>query len=85
MTRTKFSTSFAHFLAVVTTRHEPTRFSKVVLDPNWRDAMHKEIEALENNNTWVIEDLPHGKKAIGCQWVYKIKYNSNGTIERYKA
>jgi len=35
--------------------------------------------------TWSITDLPPGKAAIGCRWVYKIKYQSNGTIERYKA
>lgn len=47
--------------------------------------MQCEIQALENNGTWVIENLPPTKKALGCKWVYKIKHNSDGTIERYKA
>ncbi|GJR51284.1 retrovirus-related pol polyprotein from transposon TNT 1-94 [Tanacetum coccineum] len=78
-----FSTAHAQFLAAVTMGNEPTYFSQA--DPNWRDTMHKEIDALEKNGTWVLEDLPHGKKAIGCKWVYKIKYHSDGTIERYNA
>ena len=47
--------------------------------------MRKEIQALEENGTWTVEDLPVGKKAIGSKWVYKIKYNSDGSIERCKA
>ncbi|XP_074300576.1 uncharacterized protein LOC141631855 [Silene latifolia] len=44
-----------------------------------------EITALENNGTWELTGLPHGKKALGCRWVYKIKYKSDGSVERFKA
>lgn len=47
--------------------------------------MQNEIQALENNGTWSLVDLPPGKKALGSRWVYKIKYNSDGSIERLKA
>ena len=30
-------------------------------------------------------DLPKKKKLVGCKWVFTIKYNSDGTIERHKA
>lgn len=33
----------------------------------------------------MVEDLPLGKKAIGGMWVYKIKYNSDSTVERFKS
>uniref|UniRef100_A0A2N9ETD7 Reverse transcriptase Ty1/copia-type domain-containing protein n=1 Tax=Fagus sylvatica TaxID=28930 RepID=A0A2N9ETD7_FAGSY len=36
-------------------------------------------------DTWDLVDLPAGKSAIGCKWVYKIKTRSDGTVDRYKA
>uniref|UniRef100_A0A2N9GCA0 CCHC-type domain-containing protein n=1 Tax=Fagus sylvatica TaxID=28930 RepID=A0A2N9GCA0_FAGSY len=50
-----------------------------------RQAMTEELQALEKTHTWDLVDLPHGKSAIGCKWVYKIKTKSDGSIERYKA
>lgn len=47
--------------------------------------MKQEMQALENNKTWEISNLPHGKKIVGCKWVYTLKYNSDGSLERYKA
>ncbi|KAL5862071.1 hypothetical protein ACOSQ4_003367 [Xanthoceras sorbifolium] len=54
-------------------------------DPLWCIAMRNEIEAIQGNHTWTLMPLPPGKKPIGCKWVYKVKLNSDGTIERYKA
>lgn len=30
-------------------------------------------------------DLPIGKRDIGFKWVYKVKYKTNGEVERYNA
>ncbi|CAA7025515.1 unnamed protein product [Microthlaspi erraticum] len=47
--------------------------------------MNEELLALEKTDTWDICSLPHGKHAIGCKWVYKLKLLANGCLERYKA
>lgn len=47
--------------------------------------MQKELVALEANDSWELQHLPSGKKAIGSKWMFKVKYNPDGTIERYKA
>ena len=32
-----------------------------------------------------IDDIPAGKKVTKSKWVYTIKYNRDGTIERFKS
>ncbi|KAK9059410.1 hypothetical protein SSX86_022030 [Deinandra increscens subsp. villosa] len=64
---------------------EPKHYYEAVQDTNWVNVMNDEIEALHRNNTWSIVDLPPGRKAIGCKWIYKIKYKSTGEIDRFKA
>ncbi|XP_074300565.1 uncharacterized protein LOC141631842 [Silene latifolia] len=80
-----FSTTHKAFLAAIDKETEPITYQAAVKEGKWREAMSKEIEALEKNKTWRIVTLPRGKKAIGCKWVYKIKYKADGTVERYKA
>ncbi|CEG39881.1 gag-pol polyprotein [Plasmopara halstedii] len=51
----------------------------------WREACNSEIESLRRNKTWELVPLPHGRKAIGNRWIFRVKENQNGEIERYKA
>jgi len=48
-------------------------------------AMDEELSALQLNQTWTLTPLPAGQKPIRWKWVYKIQYNSNGSVDRYKA
>ncbi|CAL8991197.1 unnamed protein product [Prunus brigantina] len=64
---------------------EPSSYTEAASHSRWQDAMQSELAALEANHTWSLTPLPHGKKPIGCRWVYKIKRHLDGTIERYKA
>ena len=47
--------------------------------------MAKEMKALEGNATWDLVTLPTGKNIVRCRWVFVVKHNVDGTIERYKA
>ena len=53
---------------------------------SWREAIASEMKSLDKNGTWkVILTLPNGRKTLPSKWVFKIKLNSTGGIERYKA
>jgi hypothetical protein len=47
--------------------------------------MQEEIDSIHMNDTWELREIPHDKKKIGTKWVYKTKYNSEGSVERHKA
>jgi hypothetical protein len=40
------------------------------------------MAALQKNETWELMPLPEGKKAVGCKWIFSIKYKADGTIDR---
>ena len=60
-------------------------YAKAAQDAKWRIAMGEEMHALVENVTWDLLDAPKGVKLIGCRWVYKVKYNIDNSINKYKA
>ena len=50
----------------------------------WKEAMQNEYDALMKNGTWKLVDPPVGTKPMGCKWVYKNKYRSDGSLDKHK-
>ena len=67
---------------------EPKTYDEVINDPihgnRWREAVDEELWNLDTYQTWCYTLIPNNRKAIGCKWVFKVKYNLDGSIERYK-
>uniref|UniRef100_A0A803QET1 Reverse transcriptase Ty1/copia-type domain-containing protein n=1 Tax=Cannabis sativa TaxID=3483 RepID=A0A803QET1_CANSA len=63
----------------------PTTLHEALQQIQWNNAMTDEVLALTRNKTYTLVKLPPSKKAIGCKWVYRIKENPDGTINKHKA
>ena len=88
MWHSKYVTEINVAYCLLTEDGEPSTFHKALNSSDvtlWMTAMHEEIEALHKNKTWELVPLPHGRKAIGNKWVYKIKRDGNDQVERYRA
>jgi hypothetical protein len=64
---------------------ELTSYKEAEGKEEWENAMKEEIFAIETNEAWVLVDLPQGKDVVGVKWVYKVKYNANGSVQKFKA
>lgn len=51
----------------------------------WKQAVEIELDVLKKNNTWRIVERPNNRNVVQCKWVFKIKKDADGRIERYKA
>jgi transposase InsO family protein len=62
--------------ALLTSSGDPSTFREAISSQEkdkWMGAMMEEMESLKKNQTWELVQLPKGKRAIGCKWVYKRK------------
>ncbi|CAH9057687.1 unnamed protein product [Cuscuta epithymum] len=72
-------------LNVLAPPNDPTCFTQANKHEVWRAAMADEFNALIANKTWDLVPWDPTKNVVGCKWIYKTKYCSDGSIERHKA
>jgi hypothetical protein len=41
--------------------------------------------ALLQNQTWTLVPSHPSQNLIGCKWVFRVKHNADGSVERHKA
>ncbi|KAH9763107.1 protein kinase domain-containing protein [Citrus sinensis] len=79
------SPPFYAFTSQLSSVEIPKNVQDALSVPEWKAAVLEEMNALEKNQTWKVVNLPKGKSTVGCKWVFTVKYNSDGSLERYKA
>ena len=79
------SPSYKAFATALTDIQIPRHIEEALIQPEWKKAVIEEMNALEKNKTWDYTELPAGKKAVGCKWIFSVKHNLDGSINRFKA
>jgi len=67
---------------------EPTSYVEALDSPHhkeWMNAMRDELDSMAKNDVWELVDLPHGRKAIGNKWFFKVKRRADGSLDKLKA
>ena len=64
---------------------EPSFAAQALQIPYWKQAVDDEYNSHMRNNTWQLVQLPTGRVLIGSKWVFRVKYNSDGFCQKYKA
>jgi uncharacterized membrane protein len=63
----------------------PSSVRTALVDPNWCRTMEEEFTALIANNTWDLVPCLVGSNVVTGKWIFKHKFNSDGSLEWYKA
>lgn len=63
---------------------EPRNFTEANKDPKWRLAIADEFNALLENKTLELVRRTTNMSVVTYKWIYKIKYRSDGSVERPK-
>ena len=68
-------------------KDNPINFHQAMKSTNSQDSikvMNEEYKSMQDNKFWELVPLPEDIKPIRCKWIFEIKQDVNGNVERYK-
>lgn len=86
--RLTYDDASAYHVAMLAINEEPKTYEQAMKSDEskqWEQAMDDEFASLVKNQTWILVNPPDDQKVIDNRWVYKIKFRTDGSIERFKA
>ncbi|KAH9679381.1 hypothetical protein KPL71_026109 [Citrus sinensis] len=84
ITRSKAGIFKPKVYTAVLEHKEPNTVHETLHDPKWFTAMKDEYDALICNNTWSLVRRIGDQKIVGNKWVYRVKYNTDGSLAKYR-
>jgi hypothetical protein len=64
---------------------KPSSFEEAEKLQVWKDSMLEEYKSIIKNNVWDIVQRPKDKSVVSSKWMYKIKHEADGSVEKFKA
>ena len=81
----RLSSPYSAFVSAISSVSLPKNTNEALSHLGWRQAMVDEMAALHSTSTWDLIVLPFGKFPVGCCWVYTVKVDPDGQVDRLKA
>lgn len=82
------SSKYARNLTAAVCPFEPSSYDEAVSCADaekWHAAINDEIAAHNKNGTWKLVPKNSGIDEIDSKWIFKVKQNADGTVNRFKA
>lgn len=73
------------YQALVAQVVEPSSYQGGAQHQVWVDAMVEENSSIMTNDVWEVVSGLEDRLVVGSQWIYKIKYVADDSVEKYKA
>lgn len=67
---------------------DPKNVSEAMNSPHatqWLQSMKEEMDQLRSKNVFEVVDRPRDQMVLGTKWVFKVKMNQEGQVERFKS
>ncbi|XP_062093309.1 uncharacterized mitochondrial protein AtMg00820-like [Humulus lupulus] len=79
------ASTLKHPTASIYTSTIPVNVQQALSSPEWLQAMKEEYQALFSNDTWELVPREPHMNTVANKWIFRIKYNANGSLQRHKA